>query len=216
MTVRRRGAPRRFFSRSCPRFRLGPARRSRRSSQRERRRMKHSKLNLTALRRSEFLEPISGRGPRRTSGKRLSRPRTADLLSFSPSFLQISSRTKRNLPLPSAIRTARRQRAHRRCLRSTGEAPAARGDLMRLINRTLAFLVLASGLLIGVRANFGQFRAALASPPEVLFPQSLLDATAAAQRLLPPDVPAFYVCADTDTWTCGLAQRLLYPRNVFC
>jgi len=87
---------------------------------------------------------------------------------------------------------------------------------MRLINRTLAFLVLASGLLIGVRANVRQFQAALAPPPEVLFPQSLLDATAAAQRLLPPDVPAFYVCRDKDTWNCGLAQRLLYPRDVFC
>jgi hypothetical protein len=84
------------------------------------------------------------------------------------------------------------------------------------IVRALALIVLAVGLAVGIRADFRQFREALAYPPEVLFPQPLLEATAAAQRVLPSNVPAFYVCGDTDTWNCGLAQRLLYPRDIFC
>lgn len=53
------------------------------------------------------------------------------------------------------------------------------------------------------------------APPDVT-PPELRAQAAQVEALLPPDAPALFVTADTDTWDCGVWQRLMYPRLVFC
>jgi hypothetical protein len=79
-----------------------------------------------------------------------------------------------------------------------------------------ALLVFGSVAFRGVKTGAERLRSSLAIPAEVLFPEELLKIADQADRALPPGEPAFYVCGDADTWNCGLWQRLLYPRPVFC
>lgn len=79
-----------------------------------------------------------------------------------------------------------------------------------------AALVLASVAVPGAKTGAERVRASLAGGPEVVFPAPLRQAADQADRALPAGEPAFFVCSDADTWNCGLWQRLLYPRPVFC
>jgi hypothetical protein len=76
--------------------------------------------------------------------------------------------------------------------------------------------VFASVLLAGLYAGAARIHSSLSVPPERLFSEELLKTAEQADRLLPAEAPVFYVCSDADTWNCGLWQRLLYPRPVFC
>jgi hypothetical protein len=85
-----------------------------------------------------------------------------------------------------------------------------------ILLRAAALAAFASVLFAGLHAGAVRVRASLAVAPERLFSDELLKTAEQADRLLPPGAPAFYVCGDADTWSCGLWQRLLYPRPVFC
>ncbi len=86
----------------------------------------------------------------------------------------------------------------------------------RILSAAAALAVFGSVLAAGVREGAPRLRSALALPAERLFSDELLAAAGRADRLLPAGAPVFYVCGDADTWTCGLWQRLLDPRPVFC
>jgi hypothetical protein len=77
-------------------------------------------------------------------------------------------------------------------------------------------LVLASVLAAGGAAAFQRLRDSLRAPQEVLFPAEMTAALPAALRIIPPDAPVLYIGSESNTWRCGLWQRALYPRLVFC
>lgn len=79
-----------------------------------------------------------------------------------------------------------------------------------------AIIVFGSILVAALKNSPARLRAAFSSPPEEIFPPDVRQSAAEADRLLPPGAPAFFVTGDADTWTCGLWQRLLYPRPIFC
>jgi hypothetical protein len=79
-----------------------------------------------------------------------------------------------------------------------------------------ATAVLVSVLAAGGAAAFRRLEASFRTGQEELVPPDIVQALETAQRVLPADAPLLYVSADTDTWRCGLWQRLLHPRPVFC
>lgn len=92
-------------------------------------------------------------------------------------------------------------------------SPRSLRGLLALLS---AAAVLGSVLAAAARQVPPRVNAAVVLGPPRLFPPDLLAAADEADRHLPPGAPLFYVTADADTWTCGLWQRALYPRGVFC
>jgi hypothetical protein len=87
---------------------------------------------------------------------------------------------------------------------------------IRLLLSLAATAVLASILAAGGTAAFRRLEASFRTGQEELVPPDIAQALEIAQRVLPADAPLLYVSADTDTWRCGVWQRLLHPRPVFC
>jgi len=87
---------------------------------------------------------------------------------------------------------------------------------IRLLSSLAAAAVLASVFAAGGIAASQKLAATFRSGPEVLVPPDIGRALDGVRRAIPSDAPVLYVSADTDTWRCGLWQRLLYPRPVFC
>jgi hypothetical protein len=87
---------------------------------------------------------------------------------------------------------------------------------IHLLLSLVATMVLGSVLAAGGTAAFRRFEASLRTGQEDLVPPDILHALGPLQSLLPADAPLLYVSADTDTWRCGLWQRFLHPRPVFC
>ncbi len=88
--------------------------------------------------------------------------------------------------------------------------------LFRLLSSLAAAAVLASIFAAGGAAAFQRLAATFRGGPEELVPPDIARALDTVRRALPSDAPVLYVSADKDTWRCGLWQRLLYPRSVFC
>jgi len=86
----------------------------------------------------------------------------------------------------------------------------------RVARAAAAVAVLGSVFAAGGAAAFHRLVASLRAPQEELLPEEISRALPAARRALPPGAPVFYVTADANTWRCGLWQRALYPRPVFC
>jgi len=75
---------------------------------------------------------------------------------------------------------------------------------------------LGSVLLVGAMSAVSRLSSSLRAVPESLVPGWIQDAVPAVEASLPPDAAVLYVTDDPNTWRCGLWQRALLPRAVFC
>jgi hypothetical protein len=80
----------------------------------------------------------------------------------------------------------------------------------------MAAVVLAAAAAVSALRVPREMRTVFSYAPPDVTPPELRAQVARAEALLPPGAPVFFVTADSDSWRCGIWQRLMYPRLVFC